>query len=647
MRLDHIHIQNYRQYQNLDINFPKTENDIHIIIGKNGVGKTTFLNAINWCLYNQEPHAYSSSDISLPILNLNLDSSSNIREIIVELSVSSDEGNKFIFRRVEEYHNNHKRSNSLTVKITDLSGETKEYTGESAELHVESFVPAAIREFFFFDGEQLDQYFLNDRTRNIERRIFILSHIDLLEKMEKHLNDKYKYFKRAAGKLNNNIGEKQELLENEEQKRENEKQRIKILNEQITKAKNILDNLRESLIGIPDVESLENNRDKLLRYKQDLKENINNKKNEIKNLLITSATPIFMSEVIDYVLDEIQKKDENNELPPPIDEDIIKKSLKTDLCEVCGRNLDNSSRMFLKNELNNYELSSKESKTLMGMKSNLLSSQKTIEKFTSEINNKNKELRKFLKSLEDVNQDISDIEKEYAGYDSEYIRKKHEERKKFENLRDKNNQDLGTAKHNLKSINTKIENLNKEVKGAMEADEKTKVLEKKSRLCYDAIDIVVATKNSIMSNTKDDIEKFTNNTFFKLLWKKETYSSVVIDDSYNLELIHNITKSNALGSASAAERELLALSFTLGIHSVSGFDSPLLIDTPLARVSDEHRINFAKVFLEVSKNKQIILLFTPAEFSEDIRSLFEKENVSNYEIIMGDDETISKIKGGL
>jgi len=72
-------------------------------------------------------------------------------------------------------------------------------------------------------------------------------------------------------------------------------------------------------------------------------------------------------------------------------------------------------------------------------------------------------------------------------------------------------------------------------------------------------------------------------------------------EDYNVELIHSKTNTNCLGSASAAERELLALAFTLGVHSVSGFNSPLLIDTPLARVAGSNRLNFTNVLLEISK----------------------------------------------
>ena len=51
MRIERILIKNYRQYAKVDISFPKKETDLNIIVGRNGVGKTTFLNVINWCLY--------------------------------------------------------------------------------------------------------------------------------------------------------------------------------------------------------------------------------------------------------------------------------------------------------------------------------------------------------------------------------------------------------------------------------------------------------------------------------------------------------------------------------------------------------------------------------------------------------------------
>ena len=42
-------------------------------------------------------------------------------------------------------------------------------------------------------------------TKNIENRIFILSHIDTLDRMIERLEEKYREFNREAGKLNKDI----------------------------------------------------------------------------------------------------------------------------------------------------------------------------------------------------------------------------------------------------------------------------------------------------------------------------------------------------------------------------------------------------------------------------------------------------------
>ena len=93
-----------------------------------------------------------------------------------------------------------------------------------------------------------------------------------------------------------------------------------------------------------------------------------------------------------------------------------------------------------------------------------------------------------------------------------------------------------------------------------------------------------------------------------------------------------------LGSISAAERELLALSFTLALHKISGFDSPILIDFPVARVSDEHRQNMANIFSKISEEKQIILLFTPAEYSAEISKPLDKLSSNKFNLRLSSDE---------
>ena len=63
-----IELINYRQYKKMTIDFEKNNNShLHILKAKNGTGKTTFINAITWCLYGEEKYLTDSENaLNLP-----------------------------------------------------------------------------------------------------------------------------------------------------------------------------------------------------------------------------------------------------------------------------------------------------------------------------------------------------------------------------------------------------------------------------------------------------------------------------------------------------------------------------------------------------------------------------------------------------
>ena len=49
-----------------------------------------------------------------------------------------------------------------------------------------------------------------------------------------------------------------------------------------------------------------------------------------------------------------------------------------------------------------------------------------------------------------------------------------------------------------------------------------------------------------------------------------------------------------------------------------------MIDSPLGRVSDDNRENMARALQDVSRDKQIIMLFTPDEYSPAVRQMYDE-----------------------
>ena len=145
-----------------------------------------------------------------------------------------------------------------------------------------------------------------------------------------------------------------------------------------------------------------------------------------------------------------------------------------------------------------------------------------------------------------------------------------------------------------------------------------------------------------MNNIKTEIQALTWHMFDTMIWKKNTFGSISINDAYELS-VYNRNGNEMTGSLSATEYMALAYSFTLAIHEASGKNCPLVVDSPLGRVSDENRANMAAELLKVSSNKQIIMLFTPDEYSEEVRKIYESVASVRDIVLSGDEKEVERI----
>ena len=173
----------------------------------------------------------------------------------------------------------------------------------------------------------------------------------------------------------------------------------------------------------------------------------------------------------------------------------------------------------------------------------------------------------------------------------------------------------------LEKFSNDLEVLKTNLDTALQKDKKNVEIRKKATLAENAKNKVEDIIANIKGDIRDKISEEMSSKFFELMWKQK-FGKVELAEDYSASVINN-DGFECLGSCSAAERELLVLAFTLALHKESGFDGPLVIDTPISRISGELRVAFAKVLREVSKNKQIILFVTEDEYSTNVKDVFE------------------------
>lgn len=160
MLIKQIALKNFRQYKDLQVvEFScDKEKNVTVILGDNTSGKTTLIQAFNWCLYGttsfktrelinsetlQEMSIFSSAEVSVEVELQHEDKLYVIRRTQV---VTKNEGNKPSCTRA-----------TLKVEYKEQNGEMQEVPTFECQNTINKILPEALSGYFFFDGEHVSE----------------------------------------------------------------------------------------------------------------------------------------------------------------------------------------------------------------------------------------------------------------------------------------------------------------------------------------------------------------------------------------------------------------------------------------------------------------------------------------------------------
>jgi DNA sulfur modification protein DndD len=441
------------------------------------------------------------------------------------------------------------------------------------------------------------------------------------------------------------LDQKYETLEVAKTTVNNLNDRIKNLKEQIKKSVEEIEQISEFLGTIPDIESLETERVKLKSKQTRLESTLASRKNQFFSLIKQGFILLQSKKAIEYSEEKIKVLRTNGQLPPRFDRNYLLEFISNSKCGICGTSLDDLSKRRISELLSQIDYSTQTTHQLSKLETSLRYLLEDLDSLGERLTGAKVELDGTNQDLDDVIDRLHQIDLIVGSYsDKELIKQKYDNRRNHEILRAENLRVLGNVEAQLTTAQKDLEVKENALNKALKAVNQSEQAKKKQEFLEQVYSVAKAAKYSLLFKTKDSIQELTTKTFLRLIWKKNTYREVVLDENYSLSL-KQMNGMESLGSVSAAEGALLALSFTLAIHNASGFSSPLIIDTPIARISDINKDNFAKVLLEISKEKQLILFLTPDEYTPKIQQAFEPSINTKYYLKLSQDETITTLEG--
>ena len=715
MIINSITLKNFRSYEDeTTFNFaPKNEKNIVLIGGENGAGKSTLFEAIKLCLYGATLYGYIGNNhnyISKIKGNINDNAYKNEDvETFISLNLSFKEGTQiknYTLIRTWKYTN---KKLSEDFKVFLLDKELNEEELVYFDKFLKSVLPPTLFDFFFFDGEELSDFFTGKNSNlNLKESVLQLFNYDTFNILKKQIAS----YQRAKSKSNKELEEAQIKFDNINSE-------VKALKETISKIEEGLESNKEYL------ETLKLKKDKLeedFRISggvfEEEKIALNNEINKLESerAEINQFIKDFCNEILPFLMlndllfetkEQIEKEDSFNSfvsIKDKLSGEVVKKSLNNinplninndAFDEIALTILDN---MFNIKELENVERIlqlSNDQKNLINftinnilnskedLRNNLLAKFKRLEKIsitTKNLRNRINStisgdlLNSYLESVNLVINEMTSIENTISS-----------DTAKLEYL----NQDLNSKNYNL----TRIRNIY------------TSLVQNTSVL--DLSQNIINYLEELLTNlTKDKIKLIENefiNIFTKIIRKDNYVNSIVIDDnfistlyinkSYDcneiLNIINNLgfegithkygpkflsdlfdyykVSSNEelkkavvnnisfnyinlstkvnINDFSKGEKQIYILCLIWAIIKSSGVEIPFIIDTPYARIDETHRNALTTTYLPNISN-QVIILSTNKEIDGELYKVISPYVCDEYLLLYNTELRKTEVKEG-
>lgn len=618
MILKSLYLKNYRTYRGPEeINFATGDKNITIIKGNNEVGKTTIMNAITWCLYGSEFYKNEGNE---PIWSKSTAYDLEIGDedkVEVKLTMKDSKGkNVEIIRTLEFYKNDlgNCRKGAVDDKIL-VEGIPVSFKSTFIAKHF----PKKIREYFLFDGEQLESYFKEDNTR-IKEAVYKLSQLNLLQKAKNHLYAREKEFSKKLENLNPSLGKK---IKEEQQLKEKKNIKENKLNE--TK-KNIIKWESKVTNNEKLIADFGENPEQLIKRKQNLVQDlkkldsrIDNSEDEYTKFIVSHSSKILSIDYLINVKEICQDLEEKGFIPAQFKKEFLEYLLDQHEC-ICGADLSEGTDAYKKmkelcdktNEATNI---SDKVNILLGSVNNIID--EFPKDFKDQAINKKKDIQNLRKERKNIAKEITNIENIMTESDEDEIKKLQESINSYNTLIKKGYKDQGAIEREIENIEDQLIIVSKEIEIEKGKDSEKTDIETSLFFCENARKEINRIYDELEVDIHTKLQELTSFEFENMHWK-EFYKGVSIDKDYNVT-IHKEGGDIVPNDLSKGGQLVLALSFMTALNSLSGFELPIIIDTPLGRLDEPIKERIGAQLPIYTQNKQVTMLVTSSEYSEGFR----------------------------
>jgi DNA sulfur modification protein DndD len=629
MKFIKLTIENYKSFQfATEIPFPMSEDgrSIFLIGGMNGAGKTSIIEAINYCLYGAK-----IEDI---YRNINRrEKSKGNANVVFELVMEMDDGAELIIKRAWSAGAvDDPKPRDLTERLVVVR-DGKRVSVQNQEIwqdFIRATIPPGITQFFFFDGEKIQEIAADDHSElrlksSLEAALGIQSINRLASDLAYIKQEERKGFIEISDE---DLEFKQSELKKEKSKLGRKQQERNSLQEELTAFREQLANTKKRF---EDTFHVEPESREAMREQERRRIQVSNRltqvESEIRHLCEKALPYALAGKLFDGIRQQIDKerdstvdaaiKESANELakrlvrvveePEPIYNEKLSPEKLVELERRIVRLLKEGGRQ--NNGVKILDLSDRDAARVLNKMENLEQSDvfmiRTLLEQKHELESQVRALagsNSLIEMTESTRELFDQLQVEMESYSTQIGRK-------IEQLRLLEDEILLLEK-NVSEIEMEIEKLY----------EKHNISKEKAEFIAECDAITSVLNQFIVRLRKNKVHLLQEKTFemYMLLSSRSgLIKDLTIDDkTYEIRISdrngHEIKKSGL----SAGEKEVFAISLLWGLAQTSQLKLPIIIDTPLSRLDSTHRDNIVNNYFP-NAGEQVVILSTDTEIDKN------------------------------
>jgi DNA sulfur modification protein DndD len=353
MKLTTIRLCNFRQFygETPEIHIATDdERNTTIIHGNNGAGKTTILNAFTWVLYEKFTAAFAESQ---QLVNKRAIAEADVGTAIdswVEVAWEHD-GKRYRAKRMcraykQETGVNLVNNELLYLYIGDADGKWLHPQQPPDEI-IGRILPASLHQYFFFDGERIEQIVRQDKRLEIAEATKILLGVEVLNRSIKHLAEAKKTLETELAQIGDTTTK--DLLKSQQQCQQEIdriEQRQAEITQEIANFKQIEQEIDRYLLELTAAKATQLQRQELERTKATHQTQLRQAQTAIKQLISTQAHTVLLTDLTQDFQTIVGELRDRGELNQGISREFLSQLLQQQNC-LCGTKLSPKTSAYI------------------------------------------------------------------------------------------------------------------------------------------------------------------------------------------------------------------------------------------------------------------------------------------------------------